>query len=134
EIIPLPQTTAPIEQLVYPSSGISLPTSGQVFKKMVWILHKDCVHMIWHHDRRNQSKAFTIKMTKRLSDYRRTIWATKNTRPVAGVEPSLDRAGEAFVIFSFNLTAPWLGVKTKPNFALALPLRAQMGGNCIEQS
>ncbi|OLC27097.1 MAG: hypothetical protein AUH91_03305 [Verrucomicrobia bacterium 13_1_40CM_4_54_4] len=80
--------------------------------------------MIRHNDRRDQRKPLPIEMAKCIIDNSSTLDLPQNARPVTGVEPALNRTGEASVIFLLGLSVPRFRMKSQPDLTLIFPFRA----------
>jgi hypothetical protein len=70
----------------------------------------------------------------RLIDNCRAIVSSQQAAAVASIKPSLDRAGEAFVIFLFDLRRPRFRMKLQPTLAFVSPFVAQFRWNRVGQS
>jgi len=92
EIIPLPQTPVAVQQRVYFPRSKAFPTAQQLFQSPVGILHDNCMHVIWHHYRRNDDYPFPVEVAKRLSHDFCAITAPQNAGAMASVEPVFHRA------------------------------------------
>src|SRR4029077_17012093 len=98
---------------------------------MCWVLDEKHVDVIWHHDRRDKRKTVPIEMAQRTIYNACALVLPQHARPMASIEPALDRTGEALMIFLLSLSIPRLRMKSQPHLAFLFPSRPQTRGNGI---
>src|SRR5438128_11123338 len=124
KIASLPKSSRTPQLSIDGSRSERFPASKQIFQGMFWILNQEGMDMIRHNDRRDQRKPLPIEMAKCIIDNSSTLDLPQNARPVTGVEPALNRHGEASVIFLLGLSVPRFRMKSQPDLTLIFPFRA----------
>ena len=80
------------------------------------------MHMIRHDDERNHDDPFAFKMPQSFRDDLGTFAPPQETGAMSGIEPALDRAGKALMIFALDLVAPRFRMKPSATLRVRSPI------------
>jgi len=92
EVIPLPKRTTAIGKPVDAHGRLSFPRMHNLLQRPLVHWREQCMHMIRHHDERDDVNASCVKMMERRRDLLRAPMAAQKARTMMSVEPFFDPA------------------------------------------